>query len=136
MLFSPQLVTRFSYLLRPLFRPQNPPQNPQRIIVLKPCCLGDVVQATAVVAALKHSYPEARLDFAVGSWSRAVLSNNPHLSHLIDTGRVGQGFNGNPDHNPTARGITTPGRFPFHFLGSHLQLPRTKRGHDEQTPRV
>ena len=89
--FSPQLVTRFSRLLGPFFRQQSPPQNPQRIIIIKPCCLGDVVQATSVVAALKHACPQARLDFAVGSWSRAVLANNPHLNCLIDTGQVGQG---------------------------------------------
>jgi lipopolysaccharide heptosyltransferase II len=91
MSFSPNLVTRFSHLLRPLFRQRPPPRNPQRVILIKPCCLGDVVQATATVAALKHRYPQARLDFAVGGWSRPVLDNNPHITHLIDTGRVGQG---------------------------------------------
>ncbi|MEM7034147.1 MAG: glycosyltransferase family 9 protein [Chloroflexota bacterium] len=46
---------------------------------------------TPTIAALKTRYPEAKIDFGVGSWSRAVLENNPHLHDLIDTGTVGQG---------------------------------------------
>ncbi len=62
-----------------------------RILILKPCCLGDVVFATPLVRELKRALPEATLEFAVGQHSRAALANNPHLAGLVDTGRVGSG---------------------------------------------
>ena len=67
-----------------------PPEAAQ-IVVLKPCCLGDVVLATPTLAALRRRYPQAAIDVAVGSWSRAALENNPHIRQLIDCGPVGQG---------------------------------------------
>lgn len=85
------LITLAGRLLG-LFFPQRPlPPNPQTIIVLKPCCLGDVVLATAALAALKQRYPQAQIDVAVGDWSRAGLENNPHLRRLVNSGQVGQG---------------------------------------------
>lgn len=61
------------------------------ILILKPCCLGDVILATPVIAAMRRAYPQAQIDFATGDWSRAVVAHNPHLRQVIDTGRVGQG---------------------------------------------
>lgn len=91
MVIKTLLITLISRLLGILF-PQRPiPSNPCRIIVIKPCCLGDVVLATAAIAALKRRYPQAQIDVAVGRWSRAVLENNPHIRLLVDSGPVGQG---------------------------------------------
>ncbi len=78
-------------ILGQFFPEQDAPVNPKTIIVLKPCCLGDVVLATPTIAALQARYPQAKIDVAVGRWSRAALQNNPHIRHLLDTGRVGQG---------------------------------------------
>ncbi len=75
-----------------VFFPRRPLMPaPQRIVVLKPCCLGDVVLATPAIAALHHRYPHAKIDVAVGSWSHKALQNNPHIHRLIDSGAVGQG---------------------------------------------
>ncbi|MBI5876268.1 MAG: lipopolysaccharide heptosyltransferase II [Chloroflexi bacterium] len=63
----------------------------EKILIIKPCCLGDVVLATPVVTALRRAYPAAQIDFAVGSWSRAVIEHNPHIKQIIDSGAVGQG---------------------------------------------
>ena len=84
-------ITLLSRLLRPLFPQRPPPSRPRTLLVIKPCCLGDVVLATATIAALKRRYPQAELDVAVGEWSRAALENNPHIRQLVDSGRVGQG---------------------------------------------
>jgi lipopolysaccharide heptosyltransferase II len=64
---------------------------PKRLLILKPCCLGDVIMATPVITVLHREFPDAEIDFAVGSWSRVIVANHPHLHHIIDTGRVGQG---------------------------------------------
>lgn len=69
----------------------NFPARPASILVLKPCCLGDVLAATALVRELRLNFPEARLDFAVGPWSRAAVETNPRIDGLVDCGRVGSG---------------------------------------------
>lgn len=86
------LITLFGYTLRYFFRSRKLSSPPKKIIILKPCCLGDVVLATPTIAALKQYYPKAQLDFAVGRWSRAVVEHNPHLDTIYDSGRVGQGI--------------------------------------------
>jgi len=62
-----------------------------RVLILKPCCLGDVLMSTPVIAALHRAWPDAQLDFAVGPWSRPMLERNPRLRRLLDCGRVGSG---------------------------------------------
>ena len=82
------IVAKF---LRVLFPHKPLPVAPTSILVLKPCCLGDVLLATPAIAALKWRFPNAEIDVAVGRWSRAVLVNNPHIRSLIDCETVGQG---------------------------------------------
>jgi lipopolysaccharide heptosyltransferase II len=88
------LVSVICYLLRIPFRfaPPNASFNtPNSILIIKPCCLGDVLLATPVVTALRQAFPEARIDFAVGGWSRAMVENNSHLDGVVDCGPVGSG---------------------------------------------
>jgi ADP-heptose:LPS heptosyltransferase len=55
----------------------------RRVIVLLPCCIGDVVNATAALAALRQGRPHDHLTLGVGSWSRAVVEDHPALNALI-----------------------------------------------------
>ncbi|MBI1802507.1 MAG: lipopolysaccharide heptosyltransferase, partial [Chloroflexi bacterium] len=90
-------ITRLLSALFPTVRRPEPaegPLAPASILILKPCCLGDVLLATPAVAALKRAFPDAQIDFAVGSWARAAVANSPHLRQLVDTGKVGQGAYG------------------------------------------
>ena len=101
----PSLVSAICHLLRIPFRltlrTSFPPKvggdeggafdTPNSILIIKPCCLGDVLMATPVIAALRRAFPRARIDFAVGGWSRAMVENNPHLDGLVDCGSVGSG---------------------------------------------
>lgn len=72
-------------------RPPALPLAPRRIVVLKSCCLGDVLLATPLLGVLRRAYPQARLVAAVGRWSRAALVNNPDLDGLLDLEGVGVG---------------------------------------------
>jgi heptosyltransferase-2/heptosyltransferase-3 len=54
--------------------------------LILPCCIGDVVLATATLAALRRAYPTARITWAVGSWSRGVIEQHPLLDAVLDTG--------------------------------------------------
>ncbi len=87
------VVTLASRILSAFWPAGSPPplSDAPRILVLKPCCLGDVLMATAVVEALRRHWPEAPIDFAVGKWSRPAVEHHPHIRRLIDCGRVGEG---------------------------------------------
>lgn len=58
-----------------------------RIILVLPCCIGDVVLATATLAALRRAYPAAHIAWAVGSWSKPAIEHHPMLNAIVDTGR-------------------------------------------------
>jgi lipopolysaccharide heptosyltransferase II len=53
------------------------------ILVLKPCCIGDVLMTTPLVATLRSAYPEGKIDFAVGTWSRAAVLTNPDIDEVV-----------------------------------------------------
>ena len=58
-----------------------------RIVLILPCCIGDVVLATATLHALRRAYPNSEITWAVGSWSRAVIERHPDLDAVLDTGK-------------------------------------------------
>lgn len=65
--------------------PKKPMEDaPRRVLILKPCCLGDVLLATPLAAALRAAWPLARIDWAVDAHSRPALLGNPHVDGLLD----------------------------------------------------
>jgi lipopolysaccharide heptosyltransferase II len=68
----------------------------QRIVVIKPCCMGDALMATPAIAALRRALPEAYIGMAVGGWSRQAVLHNPRLNAIIDVpaGRDALGMSG------------------------------------------
>ena len=60
--------------------------TPGRIVFIRPCCIGDVVMATPALTALRETFPEAHITWAVGTWSKAAISDHPALDALLDTG--------------------------------------------------
>ena len=60
----------------------------RRIVLIKPCCIGDVIMATPLLAALRRGYPDAPIDWMVGSSTIEALRQHPDLSHVIDCGRL------------------------------------------------
>lgn len=66
----------------PLALPAGP--APGRILILKPCCLGDVLLATPLAAALRAAWPASHIAWAVEAHSRPGLAGNPHLDERID----------------------------------------------------
>ncbi|HST06341.1 MAG TPA: glycosyltransferase family 9 protein [Chloroflexia bacterium] len=65
-----------------VLRPTNP--NLKRVVVIKPCCMGDVLMATPAIAALRRALPDSHIALAVGGWSRQAVAHNPRLNALID----------------------------------------------------
>jgi heptosyltransferase II len=58
--------------------------TPKRLLIILPCCIGDVVMATATLAALRRTYPGAHITWAVGGWSRQVVDGHPLLDMVLD----------------------------------------------------
>ncbi len=61
-------------------------ESPRRIVLILPCCIGDVVLATATLQALRRAYPQAQIAWAVGSWSKPAIEHHPLLDSVIDSG--------------------------------------------------
>lgn len=73
-------------LLCRVFPVRQPPADVQRIVVVLPCCIGDVVMGTAILPALRQLYPRAHITWAVGDWSHAALMGHPLLDELLNLG--------------------------------------------------
>lgn len=59
-----------------------------RILLIRSCCIGDVVMATAALSALRDAYPDAHITWAVGGWSRQAIDYHPAVDAILDTGQA------------------------------------------------
>ncbi len=69
----------------------------RRIVLIKPCCIGDVIMATPLLTALRRGYPDASIEWMVGSSAIEALRQHPDLTRGIDCGRLA---------NPTSRPLS------------------------------
>lgn len=60
------------------------PAAPRDILVLRPNDLGDLLTTTPAFAALRRRFPSSRITAAVGSWSAAILANNPNVDEVVE----------------------------------------------------
>src|SRR3974377_1282456 len=58
------------------------PSAPRRILVSNIAHLGDVLNATAVIPALRNAFPQAEIGFLTSSWARAIIENNPEIKYI------------------------------------------------------
>lgn len=58
------------------------PQRIERVLVIKPDHLGDVLLLTPALHALRQQLPQAHITLLVGPWSRAVVAYNPDIDTL------------------------------------------------------
>jgi lipopolysaccharide heptosyltransferase II len=68
---------------------RRPFEAPGKVLILKPCCLSQVLMATPLLATLDDAFPDAQFDWGVSEWARPAVASNPRLTDLVDTGRVG-----------------------------------------------
>ncbi len=90
------------------FRPRTR-RNPQAIVVIKPCCLGDLLMTTALLDVIHAAYPAASITYVAGSWSKVVPEHHPAVNMVIDCGTVG-----------------IPGRY---RLSDYMKIARKLRGY-------
>ena len=60
--------------------------EPRRIVFIRPCCIGDAVMATAALSALRETFPQAHITWALGSWSADAVAHHPAIDDVLDTG--------------------------------------------------
>jgi ADP-heptose:LPS heptosyltransferase len=58
-------------------------------VVIKPCCLGDLIMTTPLVEVLRSNYPTATITYIAGSWSQVIPQHDPAVDEVIDCGSVG-----------------------------------------------
>lgn len=59
------------------------PDSVRRILVIKPCCLGDVLMATPALRALSEHFPHAAIDVLTTGWSAVALQGNSRISRVL-----------------------------------------------------
>ena len=84
------------YIGRSLFQPrkvENPlsmeataSSNPKRIVLIRPCCIGDAVMATAALSGLRESFPAAHISWVAGPWSARAIAHHPALDEIVAAG--------------------------------------------------
>jgi len=60
-----------------------PAAAPQRILLIKPSSLGDVIHALPVLAGLRRAYPQAHIAWLLGSTFAPLLAKHPLLDEVI-----------------------------------------------------
>lgn len=55
----------------------------QRVLLLRPDHLGDVLFTTPALRLLRQSLPEAHITCMVGPWTEAVIRHNPNIDEII-----------------------------------------------------
>jgi lipopolysaccharide heptosyltransferase II len=58
--------------------------NIQRIVVIKLCCIGDVLFTTPLLRALGTNFPRAHVAYMVCPWCRDLVRVNPHVQQVLD----------------------------------------------------
>ncbi|WP_069802872.1 lipopolysaccharide heptosyltransferase II [Thermogemmatispora onikobensis] len=64
-------------------------REPRRIVLIKPCCLGDLLMTTPLLEVLRAAYPQAQITYVASSWSKVVPEHHPAVDAVLDCGTVG-----------------------------------------------
>jgi len=83
----------------PIFKAAQP--DTERILLIRPDHLGDMLLTTPAFVALRQARPDAEIHALVGPWAAAVLENNPDIDTVITLDFPGFNRSGNEHlHSP------------------------------------
>jgi lipopolysaccharide heptosyltransferase II len=68
---------------------QRARQQPRSIVIIKPCCLGDLIMTTPLLEVIHHAYPEASITYVAGTWSKVIPEHHPTVNAVIDCSTIG-----------------------------------------------
>ena len=55
----------------------------KKILIVKLCCIGDVMFTTPLIRTLRKNFPQAEICYLVGKWTKDVLEKNPNINRVI-----------------------------------------------------
>jgi lipopolysaccharide heptosyltransferase II len=64
---------------------------PDRLVVIKPSALGDVVNAFHALSALRHHWPRARISWVINRSLRGLVDGHPQIDEVIEYDRARSG---------------------------------------------
>ncbi len=71
--------TVFSFLFK--FFPKNQlPEDINKILIVKPDHLGDMLLSTSIFKYIKEKFPSSQIDVVCGEWATSILENNPYIN--------------------------------------------------------
>ena len=80
--------------------------EPQRICIIKPTSLGDVVHCLPILPALRVLFPTSQVSWVVNAAFRGLLDGRPDLDRVITYERGGSGIS---SRGATATAQLAPG---------------------------
>src|SRR5436853_2829903 len=63
------------------------PVSPQRILIIKPSALGDVVHTLPVLNLLRKKWPQSEISWLIGSSFAGLIERHPQLNEVISFDR-------------------------------------------------
>ena len=66
-----------------IHKDQRLPARIEKILIVNPDHLGDMLLLTSVLPLIKEKYPKAKIDMLCGSWALPVLENNPYIENIF-----------------------------------------------------
>jgi len=67
-----------------LFKTTEFPAEPEKILVLRPTDLGDLLTSTPIFEALRKRFPGSRIIAGISSLAPPILANNPFIDEIIE----------------------------------------------------
>ena len=64
-------------------RSRQKPEETRNILLIRPDHLGDVLFTTPALRVLRLAFPQAKITYMVGEWSKEVIENNPNLDEIL-----------------------------------------------------
>lgn len=99
--------------LTPLRSPPPPAGSPQRVLLIRPDHLGDLLFTTPALHRVRQVWPHAAITALVGPWGQPILAGHPALDNILTL--PFPGFTRQPAANPWA---------PYRLLATEAALLR------------
>lgn len=65
--------------------------TPEKILIIKPGAIGDLLQISPTVRALKKRFPDAEIDIMVSArWTTCLFANSPRIRRVLNFDRKGE----------------------------------------------
>jgi lipopolysaccharide heptosyltransferase II len=77
------MLTALSRLPSGLGRTRQKLEEPHKILLIRPDHLGDVFFTTPALRLLRSAWPQTKITYMVGEWSKEIVKNNPNVDEVL-----------------------------------------------------